>query len=542
MRCPRCSQPDYVVTEPCSYCGFSGAPTLVEELGYVRWMLDEVEIWQSLDISEAALARLRRIYTARKRKLEVALALRRPPFTSDEAPAAWTELTHCYAQLEYLLQWRKQGYLNPVAAQPLFDTLQAWQDEMLDRLEDHPRPADPPTDAERLAVIDAIVNLVEALKQQNAFATPAAQDHILPSLLAEKERLEIASGLREARARADVKAQKAADEDTSIELGERGEIRTPEPVPGPVQSAPRLPFHDRLWRTLLSERTLNAMLFLGIFLLFSAAVSFVVWGWKDFSAPLRVAIPAGFTALFFVLGWSVRTRTALYNSGIALSAIGSLLIPIDFYTVYANFDISPDMWPEFWMLTSLFCLGVYLGVTFSIQSALFGYLVGAAAGSVVLAAIEIGYKTMGLSRDWYSAGLSGLAASLVPAAMVLSRHTRAGRWRVLAAPFRYLALLTVGALMPLTLAWRVIDRQTYDALHHAMTVTWLCGAFLFGWGAVYYRSRGLGLLAATALPVTIYMGQAALFDAQSTNLAWHALGWAIPVSYTHLTLPTKRIV
>ncbi|MCK7481663.1 MAG: hypothetical protein M0C28_34195 [Candidatus Moduliflexus flocculans] len=52
----------------------------------------------------------------------------------------------------------------------------------------------------------------------------------------------------------------------------------------------------------LSERTLQALLFLGIFLLFVAAISFVVWGWKDFSAPVRVAIPFGFTALFFVPG------------------------------------------------------------------------------------------------------------------------------------------------------------------------------------------------------------------------------------------------
>jgi hypothetical protein len=86
---------------------------------------------------------------------------------------------------------------------------------------------------------------------------------------------------------------------------------------------------ERLWRSILSERTLQALLFLGIFLLFVAAISFVVWGWKDFSAPVRVAIPFGFTALFFGLGWIVRIKTHLYRSAIALSAIAALLIPID---------------------------------------------------------------------------------------------------------------------------------------------------------------------------------------------------------------------
>ncbi|PKO23406.1 MAG: hypothetical protein CVU38_04245 [Chloroflexi bacterium HGW-Chloroflexi-1] len=104
---------------------------------------------------------------------------------------------------------------------------------------------------------------------------------------------------------------------------------------------------ERLWRSILSERTLHALLFLGIFLLFAAAVSFVIWGWKDFSAPVRIAIPSSFTVLFFALGWYVRTKTLLSRSGIALSAIAALFIPIDCYTIYANYGSPPDGWPEF---------------------------------------------------------------------------------------------------------------------------------------------------------------------------------------------------
>jgi hypothetical protein len=240
---------------------------------------------------------------------------------------------------------------------------------------------------------------------------------------------------------------------------------------------------------------------LGIFLLFAAALSFVVWGWKDFSAPLRVAIPTSFTAIFFALGWYVRTKTPMYRSGVSLSAIAALLIPIDFYTVYVNFHIPPDYWPAFWLITSLACLIAYIFATFIIRSRFFGYLVGVAAGSIVLALIEVAHQAIGLSLDWRTAGLSLLAFGLICLATAL------GKWQKVALqdevsphffaePFRYLSLLTVGVLMPLTFGWRYLQRDTFDTLHYALTINWWVGGVTFGWGAVHYRSRSLGLLAA----------------------------------------------
>jgi hypothetical protein len=247
---------------------------------------------------------------------------------------------------------------------------------------------------------------------------------------------------------------------------------------------------------------LQALLFLGIFLLFAAALSFVVWGWEDFSAPLRVAIPAGFTAIFFTLGWYVRTKTPLYRSGIALSAIAALLIPIDFYTIYVNFHISPDYWPLFWLVTSLACLLAYIATTLLIHSRFFGYLVGTAAGSTVLALTQMGHQSFGLSLDWQTAGLSGLALGLIFLATSLEkRSTPASSLSTFTEPFRYLSLLTAGVLMLLTFGWRFIDRPTYDTLHYALTINWGLGSLIFAWGAIHYRSRSLGLLAAISLPV-----------------------------------------
>ncbi|MEA3396657.1 MAG: hypothetical protein U9R05_04270, partial [Chloroflexota bacterium] len=216
----------------------------------------------------------------------------------------------------------------------------------------------------------------------------------------------------------------------------------------------------------------------------------------------------------------------MYNSGIALSAVAALFIPVDFYTFYVNSHISPEWAGEFRLLTSAICLAAYTVIALRVQSRIFGYLVSIAAGSVVLSGIE----TAALSRDWYAAGLTVLAAGLIWVASRISRSGPAGRWRVLAEPFRYVALLTVGVLMPATLAWRVIDRSTFDTLHYALTVTWWVGGFVLGWGAVYYRSRSLGHAAAIALPVAVYLAQAALFDWAEINPAWHALGWALLVN------------
>jgi hypothetical protein len=154
---------------------------------------------------------------------------------------------------------------------------------------------------------------------------------------------------------------------------------------------------------------------------FAAALSFVISGWESFSAPVRVAIPTTFTLGFFGLGWYVRSKTRLYRSGIAISAIAALLIPIDFYTIYVNFDIAPAYAPTFWLITSLFCVGAYTIATFIIRSRFFGYLVVAALGSTALALVELSHQQFNLSLDWRTASLSLLCLCLVLVASYLNR-------------------------------------------------------------------------------------------------------------------------
>ncbi len=510
MNCPNCDKPNYSPNQPCPDCQFRGDPTFIEELLHIDWLLDELETWADFN-----LGTIEQKYSHRQQELEVTLKLRLPLFSEAEAHDAWPKLFQRELLLQKLTEWQQVNLIAPSAIELLLKRTQEQITELAERLSDQARPPTP--DPESPEMLNFLQEAVTYLHKNHCFTSVAAKGQVSASLLTKENQQKIAH---------EIKLQEAKKIEPSTASTPPPIPETPKPTPSPTPRPPKIPLHERLWRTMLSERTLQAMLFLGIFLLFSAAISFVVWGWKDFSPPLRVAIPTGFTAIFFALGWVVRTKTPLYRSGIALSAIASLLIPIDFYTVYINFHVPLDYRPGFWFITSIACLLAYIFITLNIQSRFFGYLVATAAGSTVLAIIEIGNQLLGLSLDWRTAALSVLSLWLIIIATTLSNLPKSSQWRVLAEPLRYIALLTVGILMPLTFGWRFINRATFDTLHYAVTINWWFGGFIFAWAAIYHRSHILGILAAIALPVALYLGQSAIFFHGQITPSWHAFGWA----------------
>ncbi|HBX71334.1 MAG TPA: hypothetical protein DEH25_18650, partial [Chloroflexi bacterium] len=84
----------------------------------------------------------------------------------------------------------------------------------------------------------------------------------------------------------------------------------------------------------------------------------------------------------------------------------------------------------------------------------------------------------------------------------------------------------MAVIMPLTLAWRYLDRSTFDTLHTATAINWWIGGVVFAWGAIRYRSRSLGLLAILSLPIAVYLTQAGIFQRFGLNPAWQAFGLA----------------
>ena len=514
MHCPRCRQSDFVSDGTCPKCGFHGDPDQLEELSRLNWLLSEMDTWVEQGILKNFPKQIQKHYLTRQQEVKSELRLTYARFTPEEAEKAWTELRHHELLFEEIERWLKAGWIKS----GLLPNDYARLIELQERLEGYSRPASESPPSTRLEEVNFLEGAIQRLILRDDFVSIETRGKALSHLLAEKARLE-----RELKPSIEEEPVKTPKQNTLSLKGKTAPLRpVPAPVPA-VPTPPRQPLRERLWRSILSERTLQALLFLGIFLLFVAAISFVVWGWEDFSPPVRVAIPFGFTVLFFGLGWFVRTRTKLYRSAIALSAIAALLIPIDSYTIYANYGSPPSGWAEFWLITSFACLVVYIIAALYIQSRFFGYITGLAAGSTLLSVIEV---MTNISRDWYSAVISVLAVVMIVLGTRISRLSQAGRWRVFADPFRYLALWIPAAAMPLTLGLRLITRDTFDTLHYAMTVNWFLGGFIFGWGAIYHRSRSLGILAALALPVSIYMLQGVIFFHTNINPAWHAFGLA----------------
>ena len=503
--------PNFISSGTCPKCGFHGDPSQIEELSRLEWLLGEMDTWVDQSILKQTPKRLQKHYTNRRQEILSDLRLNYLPFTSEEAGGAWTELRQHDLLFQAVEKWLAAAHIQTGFLPVYYARLV----ELRARIAGYQGPQFPETDRERLDEVNFLLGAIQALASAGEFAHIKARSIISAPLLAEKVRLE-------AMLKPPVEIQ--AERKTEPNRGEAKAAPLPPTLPKAAPpSPPRPPLRERLWRSILSERTLQALLFLGIFLLFVAAISFVIWGWKDFSAPVRVAIPSGFTALFFGLGSVVRVKTHLDRSALALSAIAALLIPIDSYTIYANYGSPPEGWPEFWLITSLVCLVAYVLAALQIQSRFFGYITGVAAGSAILSLVEV---FTDVSRDWYSGALSILAVGLILTRTRISNLIQPGRWRVFADPFRYLALWIPAALMPLTLGLRLTTRDTYDALHYAMTISWFLGGFIFAWGAIHHRSRSLGILAAVALPVAVYMGQGALFFHTGINPAWHAFGLA----------------
>ena len=510
MQCPKCQSGNFGTNKPCPQCGFQGEAAMLDKLSHLQWLLKEMDGWEKFGVEADSISNLKTVYAARLKETQIELGLRLRPFTPEEAEQAWDNLARLEVLFSKVDEWRKAGYFISDARDPV-KTQRAHADELRQRLEEYQRPEFPPTDQTRLITVNFLLDAIEFLNSTHWFKLNTEKENIAALLKAERRELQIRLGL--------MPAPKAAEPAPARAV--------PETKPVVTETAPpSRPMNERFWNAIFSERTLQALIFFGIFLLFTAAISFVIWGWKDFPALVRVAIPTGFTILFFALGWLVQNKTKMARSGIALSAIAALFIPIDSYITFFTYTSTARDWGSFWFWTSVVCLLAYVLSTLAIQSRFFGYLTGVAVGSLAMSTLEVTRNLTHLSRDWFTASLSVVAFGMILLAAQITRTVDAGRWRVFAQPFRYMGLIIPGVLMPLTLVMRLATRDTFDALHYAMTVNWFVGGFIFGWGAVRHRSRSLGVLAAISLPISVYMGQAAFFHNAGINSAWQAFGLA----------------
>lgn len=538
MKCPKCNSTNFSITEPCPQCNFEGDETLLEELSHIDWLINKSELWQLMPpTSKSAWGKKRLMFLNRQQELEIMLCLRLPPLSEEEAQQAWHELIQLELILIEIENWLKCNILKPEPTQKIIGIYQAKIAELQERLADYPRPNYPDGDEDYLAVVQFYFETMDLLDVGRCFTDIIAKAKLEAHLTTKQETLEIALGLRPEPVHESVISEELQEPQN---LALPAEIATfglheesPPSPPKPPKSKPKptkIPLSERIWATLLSERTLDALFLTATFMILAAAFSFVTVGWENWSIPVRIAIPTVATVIFFVLGRYLRRNTRLIRSGMSISAVAALLVPIDFYTVYINFHIPPNLASSFWLFVSVVCLIAYIVATILIQSRFFGYLVCFAAGSVVISMIEVLHQFMGLSLDWRTSGLSLLAVIFIALAMRLEQGMKPGsklHVTIFAEPFRRLGMWTVAIIMPITLIWRYASASGFSTFHDAMTINWLLGGLVFGWGAVYYQSHALGLISVYAIPFALFQGQASLFYHSDIAITWHAFGLAL---------------
>lgn len=542
MICPRCRSSDFDLMGVCHTCHFNGNGRALERLANLTFLLEESAQW--VEISPTVLEQLQNRYRKQRRELEVELGLRQPPPDVVEAHALRAEQERLQMLLTAVTDWKREGWLAPVAMDRITADIQQQLASIEDRLLDAPPTSDSLFRLKRILrqweQKRFLAETVERLHQSGDLTT-IGYDILLTQLKADIEALEIKAGLRPAIAAVEPLEPEPGPEDAADKT-----ITLPDEKAVPRRKREPITW-DRIWETLLSERTLQAILFLGAMLLFAAGVSWVAWNWDTFPPVLQVAFLGGLTAVFYSLGWYVRSRMALRGSGIALSAVGSLLVPLDFYAFYLSGGFPPGSWPQVWLLASAVCLGAYVLTTYLIQAEFFGYLVGMAAGSLVVATLNLA----DVHINWWQTGLAstvlalaliseGLSRGLIKRSQV-SGDSQAGKswqaWLVFARPFAQVALVAAPVILLLGLGLGFLGGRTGRIFHLAVALNWWLGGVALALLVHRYRSRSLALAAALAFPIAIWLTQRWLLQPTAMAAAWYALGWSLLI---HLYLLITR--
>ena len=510
MDCPRCHEPLSESAISCAECGFVGNGRSLQQWSNLTYLLAEMAGWE---IPAVHLTPLRQKYTSLLKASEIELGLRPPPPDAAETRLLQEERNRLLARQHALRHWQNQGWLDAALADQQRTQLTNSLEAINQRLEDAPiglLPMSGPKYALRcLAEQQAVLQMAQAFFEAGQISE-FAWSRISAEKQATIEALEIEAGLRQPAPRPEVKPLRDAAE---IE-------NEPEPVKQTRWQRPSLTW-DQVWESLLSERTLQALLFLGVLLLLASGVSWVAWNWDAFPPLIQLGFLGGMTAAFFGLGWYVRTRMKLVGSGMALTAVAALLIPLDFFAYYISGGFPPGSWPTVWLAASVVCLGVYLLVATLLQAAFFGYLVALALGSCLLAGLNL----LNVPVEWWLTAVTGLALFLAVASEGLRRTQR--RWHFLAVPFGQMALLLTVPVMLVGVVYSLLVGGSRLAFFLSLATSWWLGGLTMLVMLRRYRLQTLVWATAVTFPIALWLTMRVLFFDWQIDAAWYALGWLL---------------
>lgn len=482
----------------------------MEELAHVRYLLGEIDSWTDLGANVRVSVRAR--YQRRQRELEVQLGLRLPPLTAQEAQEANREVLYLSQELQLLEMWGERGWMSLEWTAKMRNLHRERIQDLRARLLEPGTPwvstTVPPAD--RIAFLRELRQEVDTLQEAGVWVDEAAYADAAANLEERIEQTEIRYGMRRRPTKKKTPAKPSA--------------------PALASAKPREPLTwDRVWHTLLSERTLRALLFVGVFLVSASAFTLVVFNWESFAPWVQVLILTAFTLSFYGLGWFVRVRMGLQNAGVGLAAAGSLLVPIDFYAIYLSGGVfRPGSWPTVWLIASSVCLVAYAVTMAVLRAEFFGYLVGVAGSSFLCASLQVA----GVSGDWWTAALSVLALLLLLPARWLECGPEDSPRQVLGRPFRHLALLTVTCVLLLTTGFRVANRiaslvGSEEVFRVVQALDWWLAGVVFAIAAARRPRRTLVSATSVTIPVALYLTLSLWLEGAGVSMAWHAFGWAL---------------
>lgn len=513
MNCPQCQHTPYVVGQPCPACGFNPPPEEVVQFANLHFLLNEIERWR--DIPAWRKANMRVDYGRQLRQVEIALGLRPAGFTPAEAAEMHRQLSQHNTLLDKLPLWQGRGWLDAATADRLRQHALGRQQTLQRHLEEtiglHLSPAE--ALAQNIATQQYLLELLELLGQ-DGHLTAEGQIAATAAVQAELARLEN-------RTSPPTPALATGESPIDVHLLEEADTLKKRWRKSAVEQAPRPPREpwtwDKIWDSLLSERTLKAVLFLAVNLLFGGAVSIVVNEWQNFPPAAQAAFLVGFTAVFYALGWYVRQKMRLEGSGIALTAVASLLVPLDFYTFYISGGFPEGSWPTVWLVASAVCLVAYTATALALRAEFFGYFIALAATSLITAALNWG----DVAWQWWQ--VPPVAFALL---LQLSRQRLDERLEFLQRPFQHMALGLSAPTVGTGLLLALFGNFGADVALPIAIAWWLGTGVLFLTIPIYpYRVTVAAAL--IALPIAVALTQNWLFLLANIHWAWHGVGLAV---------------
>ena len=509
MNCPQCHLLVSEATISCSACGFTADSRALQTWSNLKFLLAEMAGW---DIPAPHLLPLRRKYQRQLKENEIRIGLRQAPPTVAEAYTLLKQYHREIALQEAVRTWIEQGWFNPAMAKEPQAAIEQKIKDLNKALEDAPfvrvATSGLKYDARRISEHKYILQKAEAWHEAGLISD-VAWAQIVADLQAKIEALEVKTGLRTAPTQ--------TTHSTAAENAQVAETVAPEKR----WKRPSWTW-DQVWESLLSEKTLHALLFIGVILLLASGVSWLVWNWDTFPPLIQLSFLGGMTAAFFAAGWYVRTKMKLEGSGVALITVAALLIPLDFVAYYISGGFPPGSWPTIWLIGSVVCLVAYALITYFIHAVFLGYLVALASGSLLLSILNM----LGVPMEWGLTAVTSLTLGFAIISEGIRRQQQEAR-QFMGVAFGHIALVASAPIMMVGLGWELLVGGASLSFYLSLALAWWFGGLTLLIMNNRYRMQTLTWGAALSFPIAIWLTMNPLFYGWQIDTAWFALGWLL---------------